>query len=989
MSLRLSLFGAPTIAYGGASRALDFERRGQLLAYLALKRAWVARSEVAALLWPEQPGRLALTNLRKALFRLSSLPWSDRVEADGGALRFDVPTDVLAFESALREKRAADAVAVRRGELLAGFDDHANEAWTNWLHFERDRLRVAWRAAAQDCLAGELDAAVAVDLAARLVDDDPLDEDALGLYMTWLARAGQGARAREAYRDFEQRLKQELGLAPGAALRSLRETIGAAPRAIVGAIAPAAPDDDFVGRAVELRRLRRLLGEAACRLLTITGPGGVGKTRLAQRALAELAPSFADGGRFVALEDVATAAELGARLAHEFGLKARDSDPLDAVAGHLRERQMLLVFDNFEQIADAAPVVERLLAGCPGLKLIVASRARLALAAEWLLPLDGLPCPEEEDADRLESFDAARLFVRAARRVAPGLVPASEANAIVDICRQVEGLPLALELAAAWTRVLTCGEIAAELAEGTELLRAVDATHPARHASLEQVFEQSWRLLTPVERAALARLAVFRGGFSAEAARAVARAPLPVLAALADKSLIRKDGTRLHLHPLVHQFAAARLGESVERDAMQAAHAAHFLGVLTQLRGTLAAGDRAALQSVDGDFQNVRRAWTWAIAQASADTIAGSAKALLDFCDHRGRFADALALYSAAAESPLAQADPAFGALARSQLAHVLYRLDRYPEAQAQARRALDAARKGDRATRRQAFNVLATCALRGGRLAEAREHFQKVLDVSTGEAHANALAATLDHLALVEKGLGRYDEALRLGLQALALHRRRGAVAAEALCLSNLGSLHLARREHAAAADYLKDALAICEREGIVGTLQYVLSNLTEVTLHLGDLAAAENHARRALDTALSTDHRALVGSARFSLARLALRRGDLDAARATLAAGVETVLPIGIPVLKFDALACFAEILQGQGERTCARQILAYATRHAAATPGARAELQRLLDESPAGDAADGPPPALELDDLLHRIAAESSRAWAPLLGTLRGTA
>jgi tetratricopeptide (TPR) repeat protein len=283
-------------------------------------------------------------------------------------------------------------------------------------------------------------------------------------------------------------------------------------------------------------------------------------------------------------------------------------------------------------------------------------------------------------------------------------------------------------------------------------------------------------------------------------------------------------------------------------------------------------------------------------------------------------------------------------------------------------------------------LNVLATCALRGGRLAEARDHFQKALDVSTGEAHANTLAATLDHLALVEKGLGHYDEALRLGLQALAQHRRRGAVAAEALCLSNLGSLHLARREHAAAAEYLKEALAICEREGIVGTLQYVLSNLTEVTLHLGDLAAAEKHARRTLDTALATDHRALVGSARFNLARLALRRGDLDAARAALAAGVDTVLPIGIPILKFDALACFAEILQGQGERACARQILAYATRHPAATPGVRAELQRLLDEAPAGDVADGPAPVIELDDLLRRIAAESSRAWAPLLGALR---
>ena len=158
-----------------------------------------------------------------------------------------------------------------------------------------------------------------------------------------------------------------------------------------------------------------------------------------------------------------------------------------------------------------------------------------------------------------------RLFVQAAQRVEPALVPAVEAASIVDICRQVEGLPLALELAAAWTRVLSCDAIAAELRQGTELLHAVDAAHPARHASIEVVFDQSWRLLGAAERDALSRLSVFHGGFSPEAARAVAGAPLPVLGALADKSLLRKEESRIYLHPLVQQLAAARLGESDRR----------------------------------------------------------------------------------------------------------------------------------------------------------------------------------------------------------------------------------------------------------------------------------------------------------------------------------------------------------------------------------------------------------------------------------------
>ncbi len=989
MTVFLSLFGVPSISRDGAARPLPFERRTQLLAHLALKRTWVSRDELAALLWPKLDSRLAQTNLRKALFRLQGLPGADRLDVQGRALRVEMPTDVHAFEQALREERIADAVALHRGGLLAGFDDGGNQAWTEWLGFERGRLRSAWRGAAQQHLQGDLPAAQAVELSQRLVDEDPLDEGAVRLHMDWLVRAGQAGRARQAGREFVARLRDELGIEPSAELRALNDALASAPSRVAR---PAAARDEarvqaFIGRTVELRRIGALLAQDDCRLLCLTGPGGVGKTSLARHAMQALAAEYADGAAFVPLEELAGAPELGARIAHELGftLEGR-AEPMQQVIDALHSRQMLLVLDNFEHLIDGARQLDPLLAACPRVKLLVTSRMRLALPAEWLLPLEGLPCPEEEDEDRLESFDAARLFMRAARRVTPELVPAVEAPAIVDICRQVEGLPLALELAAAWTRVLTCAEIAAELTHGTELLHAVDATQPPRHASLEAVFDKSWQLLMPVERAALARLSVFRGGFTAEAARAVARAPLPVLAALADKSLLRKDGARLHLHPLVQQFAVKRLGEGPERDATQAAHAEFFLGLLGQMRGLTMAGGGAALQVIDEDFENFRRAWTWAIAQTKPGAATGGAKALLDLCDFRGRIADGLALFAAAVDSPLAQVDAAFGALARSQFAHVLYRLDRYAEAEANAKLALEAAKKSERETRRQSFNVLATCALRLGRLAEAREYFHKVLDASPAETHSRTFAATLDHLALVEKGMGNFDEALRLGLQALAQHRRNGSTATEALCLSNLGSLHLARGEYAAAVDYLKGALAICERDGIVSTLQYVLSNLTEVTMHLGDLAAAETYARRTLESALTTNHRAVAGSARFNLARLARRRSDLDAARAALAEATETVLPLGVPILKFDALACLAEILQAQGEGSCARRVLAYAARHPAAVPGARAELQRLLDHVPGDAGADARWPALELDDLLHRIVADSRHAFAPLIRMLR---
>ncbi len=341
MTVGLTLFGAPTIAFGGKSVALGFERRTQLLVYLALKRGWVARAELAALLWPDQDSKLANTNLRKALFRLQALPGAERIEVQPAALRFEARTDVHDFEAALREQRSADALTLHRGDLLAGFDDGRNEAWSGWLNFERDRLSAAWRAAAHAHLAGDVETAQAVDLALRLLDADPFDEAALRIAMKTLAQAGQVGRARQHYLEFVARLADELGLEPGAELkvaaRSARRQLGRRRQAQHAAVVRT--DDTLIGRTVELRRVLSALAQVDCRLLTVTGPGGVGKTRLAHRIVAECATSFADGAIFVPLDELTTPGELGGRLARELDvpLKGR-TEPLEQVVDALRTR---------------------------------------------------------------------------------------------------------------------------------------------------------------------------------------------------------------------------------------------------------------------------------------------------------------------------------------------------------------------------------------------------------------------------------------------------------------------------------------------------------------------------------------------------------------------------------------------------------------------------------------------------------------------------
>ncbi|MFO1315534.1 MAG: tetratricopeptide repeat protein [Burkholderiales bacterium] len=991
MAIRLQLFGAPTVAIDGVSLVLPFERRSQLLVLLALKRTWVGRAELGAMFWPEQADKLAYANLRKTLFRMQSVPWGRCVEAEGGAVRVDAATDVGEFESALAAGRAADALALRTGELLAGFDDATSDAWQGWLGFERDRLRAAWRGAALARLGAELDPAEGIELSARLLESDPLDEAGLRAHMAWLARAGQGARARQAYQAFAGRLATDLGLAPGAELKALHDGLGTAAVAAVvaDAMASPTPGSDFVGRAVELKRIAELLGQGDCRLLNLIGPGGVGKTRLALRVLAELGASFPDGALFVPLEDVGGADEVGVRIAREAGVDfKRSADPEAQLIDFLRARRMLLVLDNFEHVAHAAPVLERLLRACAGLRVVVTSRVRLGIAPEHLLRVDGLPCPEPEDADRLEAFDAVRLFTQAARRVEPALVPEAEAAAIVDICRAVEGLPLALELAAAWTRVLSCTAIAAELKQGAALLRADDAGHLERHASIEAVFDQSWRLLAPVERDALARLSVFRGGFTADAARAVAGAPLPVLGALADKSLVRKDGARMQLHPLVHQFAAARLADGDARAATEVAHARWFHRMLAHLGRAVGNGDREIMRQLDAEFENCRAAWQWAAAHGAADLLLRSEPALMSYCDHRLRNEDALALARDALASPGVGADPRCEAYMHVRTAHIEYRLERYAEAEATALRALPRVRAArDRVAEILCVNVLGSCCLRRGRYAEAREHYRHALQQATAFGDPTHVAMAQDHVGLAEKALGNYDEALRMSMQSLLTHRRTGDAAGEALCLNNLADLHMARGAPAAAAPYLREALALCDRLSIDAPRLYILTNLSEIAVMDGDLAAAEGYARRALEMATAVGNRAIEASMTLQFAQLALLRGDVTGARNGVAAGMALAHAAGVRSLQFASVVLFAESIAAAGEVACARSLLDFVIRHPDPSAALRREAGERLARLPA---AAGPPPdwpGLGLDELVHRIAGEGPIAHAPLIAALRG--
>ncbi len=578
------LLGAPRVWHADEWRDLPLDKRLGLLTYLACAATWVPRERLSYLFWPDVPTARARMNLRQLLARTRSLPLGDALEGDEARLRWGVESDVGELRRALASEDWRAATYAYTGDLAEGLEVSDAVEFAGWLGLERSQLRESFRRAALRHAASAVDAGrpeEAEATYARLLALDPLDEAVVRASMRLHATYGDPEEAHRLYLRFAERLADELDLEPAASTRAVldevtREATGPAgatrqgpwpgaaepaPRA-----GPREPITSFVGREAELRVVEERLTGDECRLLTVLGPGGVGKTRLALRAAASLRPRFEDGVVTVALAGVASTDELPIAVAGAAGVSLRGGrPPLDQVVTALRDRHALLLLDEFDRLVSGALVVAELLAECPRLRCLVTSRERLRLQVEWLLPLDGLPVPASAvaDADEALTYGALRLLADRARQVAPAFeLRGDDLDAGVALCRLLGGLPLGVELAAGSLRTLSPRQVL-EAIEGDVLSLTSDALDlPSRHRSLRAAFEHSWSLLSASERAAYRRLAAFAGEFGAAAAETVAGASPDLLAALAEKSLLRAAGAgRYVMHALLRELARGKLEE--------------------------------------------------------------------------------------------------------------------------------------------------------------------------------------------------------------------------------------------------------------------------------------------------------------------------------------------------------------------------------------------------------------------------------------------
>ncbi len=462
--------------------------------------------------------------------------------------------------------------------------------------------------------------------------------------MQLYAGVGQQSAALRQYEMCVQTLQDELGVAPAAETLALYEQIRhggittvksqirtenakeSTPEPVARHNLPASTTP-FIGRVQEVAALTRFCQDEKRRLITILGPGGIGKTRLALEVASHLVDGAAHALFFVRLAHLNDPANIISTVATALNLEfhADGRSPEQQLHDYLQQKQILLVLDNFEHLLDGVPLIQELLQNCPSLRLLITSRERLQLMGETVFTLGSLSFPTGEMPPPLEGylegyneeFDAIQLFVETAQRLRPNEpLHVDGMHAVAEICRLVGGMPLGILLAASWIEVLSPAEIAAELSQGFDLLEKELRDLPERQQSMRAVLTYSWQRLTEAEQAVFMRLALFRGGFTRAAAEEIAGASLSILARLVDKSFVqRTSGRRYDVHELVRQYAEQQLKAAGFYAATEAAHGATYLNFLQQCEQPMAGSTQLQIiLELEADFENIRSAWLWAVA---------------------------------------------------------------------------------------------------------------------------------------------------------------------------------------------------------------------------------------------------------------------------------------------------------------------------------------------------------------------------------------
>jgi predicted ATPase/DNA-binding SARP family transcriptional activator len=924
-NLALFLLGPPRIELGDVQLKLDRYKATALLAYLAMNPGVCSRNTLAGLLWPNYDQSRARAALRRILVSLNEAGLGPWLEVERESIRIkavpDLWLDVAQFRHNLARCQNSDqeddctfllaeAATLYRADFMAGFslrDSPAFEEWQLWQteNLRRDLITLLARLARRHGVQGEFE--IAITYTQRWLETDPIDEVAHRALMELYSQNGRRTLALRQYQICRKILQEELDIPPAQETTELYDHIrwkvedrelrvedrglrieGGSQfdqpsisyplsSTLHPPSSPAPPSNlpaqptPFIGREVELAEIARRFSQPDCRLLTLIGPGGIGKTRLAIQAAIEQAAGFADGVYFISLAPVSSPDFLIAAIANSLNLSLDGQEELlSQLLNYLRNKQMLLVMDNFEHLVRKAGLLPHLLNRAPALKILVTSQERLNLQGEWVFEVTGMPYPVDGRAGDIESYGAVALFLQRAYRLHSGFsLTDADKPYLARICQLLKGVPLGIELAAGWVRVLSCREISQEIERmyrqpNLDFLATSLQDVPQRHQSLRDIFEHSWQLLSAAEKSLFRKMSVFRAGASRPAIEAVAEAPLALLSALIDKSLLNRTAAgRYEMHELLRQYAAEKLQETpLEAELVQDRHCAYYAAFLQEREGRLKGAEQLeTLAEIGGDIENIRAGWRWAIAHEKPAEIGRASEGLWYFYSMYSWFQEGVETFGRA----LAAMRPARSPEDNEEHATLIGRLLAYlgwfylrQGLYEQARDLLEQSiailqQPGDQANLASPLNHLGILAGETGKLDEAMRLLRESMAIYRQADNHWGVAWSLSSLAhyIGELDPNRSTEAKQLLQESLAVYQALGNKHGIAIALNNLGLLAYKTADYTTARQLLQKSLALRREIGFPRGVAVALNNLGHVTTALKEYEPSKAYYYEALQIA------------------------------------------------------------------------------------------------------------------------------------------
>lgn len=858
-----------------------------LLVYLACNPRPHPRETLATMFWDDSPQQRALANLSVLLSSLrksvGDFLATSRHEISIANVE-NVWVDSVVLNDALRHlpqhtpltrnvsATVANAVGLYHGGFLSGFYIQQAGDFSEWALLEQERLQLLaingmGRLVEFYVKRGQLTEGIGLSL--KRVNLDPLREESHRQLIRLFALSGQRNAALEQYQSCEAILQEELGVEPAKETQQLmvqvREgELNAVQQISVREERPFAhtqhnlPTDltTFIGRDAELAQIAERINQPACRLLTLVGPGGVGKTRLTQEAARQQIGDYLDGVWLVPLASLPSAdlLETAVSDALAFTFSGNNSSRTQLL-NYLSNKEMLLVFDNYEHLLGETAIsfLTDLLNHAPELQVLVSSRERLNIQAEWLYEVGGLPYPTTNSPINLVQFGAMQLFLQRAQQVSPTFNDNERTLAeVAAIVQLLEGMPLGIELAASNVRYHSCAEIAAGIRDGLDFLQSNLRDLPTRHRTLRAAIDHSWETLTNNEQHAFMMLSVFQGSFSQRAARAVLKTNASLLYPLVDKSLVQRgENGRFQLHNLLKQYAADRLANHPDQAASaRGRHASYYATFLQQWQTGIKGGSQTdALEAIQSEIENIRAGWQHAQmldrqTESLVPLLTDALDTLFHFYSMGSWFQEGMSVFEQAMtwlNNPQTNAEQRLRTRLQSRFGWFAFLLGKRVAGHAAVFASLaQAAEQGDQPEQLFCRNYLGAMAY----------HQQQ------------------------------YDQAQTHLAQALAIARRINDPHGEAIGLNILGNLLFDLNNLAEAETYLRDSLRLKRQVGDRWGVAFSLEKLGSIEMQLGNLDEAESHFEESLAIRRTLGDRRGVALCLYRLAELARANGDEETA-------------------------------------------------------------------------------------------------------------